>query len=287
MVILNSYGFYELAEKPSQSDLNAYYAQKYYQESDTHSYYASYTDEETRYYYQKAEQKHQNLIAQGVLQADKTYRLLDVGCGEGFALEYFRRQGWDIVGIEYSDYACRRFHPDCLAHLRTGDVQQRLQECIAQQEQYDLVWLDNVLEHVLDPLELLQQLRSIGKLLVVEVPNDFSSLQQALLERQQIDRAFWVVAPDHISYFNKKGLVQLAETAGWQSINTLSDFPIDWFLTNDFSNYNRHKNTGKQAHYARVQLDNLFHDQSIEKTNRLYEALADLGMGRQIVAFFK
>lgn len=289
MVTLTKYGYHELTNKPSQEELNRYYSEKYYQNPDSQSYHKEYGPEELMYFNNKIEQKYQNLIVHDLVKENQSYSLLDIGCGEGFALSFFKKLGWAVTGIEYTDYACNNFNPDCSKNIITGDVQQSLQELIDSGKKFHLIWLDNVLEHVLDPFLLLTQLSSIledNGALIVDVPNDFSPLQENALEKGFINNQFWVAAPDHISYFNKSGLCNVAAAAGWNTLNVLADFPIDWFLYNEHSNYNKNKTVGKQAHYARVFIDNLMHENSVEKTNKLYEAMADLGMGRQLIGFF-
>jgi hypothetical protein len=43
---------------------------------------------------------------------------------------------------------------------------------------------------------------------------------------------------------------------------------------------------GKGCHQVRVVIENLLHDISPEKTNEFYQALANLGLGRNIIGFF-
>ena len=155
---------------------------------------------------------------------------------------------------------------------------------------FDLVWLGNVLEHVLDPLQLLIDCYNIASdkgLLLIEVPNDFSKLQLELKKQKLIDKDFWVLSPDHISYFNKEGLINICKKANWNTEKIIADFPIDFNLFNPNANYVMDKKAGKGAHLQRIRINNLMHQISIEKTNKYYEALADFGMGRQITAICK
>jgi 2-polyprenyl-3-methyl-5-hydroxy-6-metoxy-1,4-benzoquinol methylase len=106
---------------------------------------------------------------------------------------------------------------------------------------YDVIWLGNVLEHVLDPLSLLKRIHLLSSevgVLVIEVPNDFSEIQKHLLLNKQIADDFWVAVPDHISYFNYQGLINICSAAEWYYGGIIGDFPIDWFLFNEYSNYN-------------------------------------------------
>jgi SAM-dependent methyltransferase len=278
-VQLNKYNFYELKHKPSLTELEEYYSLKYYQDNKG-SYEVTYTDNELRYFTNKNEEKFW-VINQLIGNSLTNKRLLDIGCGEGFTLKFFKEKGWEIKGIDYSDYGCKKHNPDCLYSLLTGDIHEQMLPLIDGNSKFEVVWLDNVLEHVLDPLSLLitcKKLLSPNGVLVVEVQN-------YLMENGCIDKEFWVVVPDHISYFNKEGLTSLAKEAGLENKITIGDHPIDFNLINPEANYVKDRSKGKNAHQTRVNLDNLLHSISIEKTVNYYKALADLGLGRQIISF--
>lgn len=279
-------GYYEIEHKPTQEELKAYYADKYYQSAQG-SYETVYSDEEKNYFRNKIAQK--LIAAQPHLQlpGGRAPRFLDVGAGEGWALAYFLEQGWDCLGLDYSSFACASQNPDCSSCMQVGDIYENMAGLLKASEHFDLILLDNVLEHVLDPLALLVELRSLlsaGGVLLVEVPNDFSKLQQYLLDRGHIDRPFWVVAPDHLSYFGPEGLTALSREAGWEVKDLISDYPIDLGLINPLSNYVMDRSLGKRCHHARIEAENLFHAISPEKTVALYRALADLGLGRDLTA---
>lgn len=288
-ILFNKYNFHELAKKPSVAELGEYYAKKYYQTSKG-SYEADYSEKELLYFNNKIEQKYwviQQLIA---IDNDEKKSFLDIGCGEGFTLKYFKDKKWDITGIDFSDFGCKKFNPDCLPNLLTGDIYQQMIPLIDSNKKYTVIWLDNVLEHVLDPLFLLKECKKLlapDGVLIIEVPNDFSVLQQHLLDNKNIPSEFWIVIPDHISYFNHEGLTSIGVDAGFNNAFTMGDHPIDFNLINPDSNYALDKGKGKNAHRSRIELDNLMHSISVEKTVNYYKSLADMGLGRQIISFFK
>ena len=286
MVIKNKYGFNELEEKPSNDELGEYYSKKYYQEQKS-TYSHMYSSIELKYIKNKISQKY--YAFKDLLVNSSKHSLLDIGCGEGFCMKYFMDMGWDVTGCDYSEYGIKTHNPACSNNILVGNIYDKIEALIAKSQKFDVIWLDNVLEHVLDPLGLLIQCRKLSKengILIIEVPNDFSALQRFLYSSNIIHQEFWIAIPDHISYFNKEGLEKICSEAGWRSFRILSDFPIDFNLANQDANYVTDRTKGKEAHIQRILLDNLFSDISIEKTNRLYEALADLGLGRQIIGIF-
>ena len=304
----NEFGFYEIKDKPTPEALRDYYAQRYYQENLT-TYQPEYPAEELEHIEGKLRLRHW-VLAQ--LRGDKDSpttstvpatvsatadspaakgSLLDIGSGEGWALDYFQRQGWDVLGLDFSSFSLEKFHPALREYLRTGDLYEGVQQLVADGRQFDVLWLDNVLEHVLEPAGLLRRCRQLIKpagVLMVDVPNDFSALQQHLLDSGQIDRPFWVVLPDHLSYFTQPGLRNLAEATGWYVAKVIGDQPIDLNLLNPFTNYVMDRSAGRGAHQTRLAQDNfLLRTAPLPAVAAYYEALAGVGLGRSIVAFLQ
>lgn len=298
---LNEFGFYEIKHKPTPDELRDYYARRYYQENLT-TYQIVYPPEELEHIEGRLRLCHWVVTAlrqpaaatagdapTAALASGGTF--LDVGCGEGWALAYFQRQGWDVLGLDFSSYSLERFNPALRERLRVGDLYQELQQLADAGRRFDVLWLDNVLEHVLDPADLLRRCRALiqpdGQLLV-DVPNDFSGMQQHLLDHGHIDRPFWVVLPDHLSYFTQAGLRNLAAATGWHVEKIIGDQPIELNLLNPATNYVRNREAGKAAHRARLEQDNfLLRTAPLPAVVAYYEGLAGVGLGRSIVAFLQ
>lgn len=283
-------GYWEIADKPTTAELQAYYANKYYQEGKG-SYALAYTEDELAYFKAKLEQRWyalKSLLSQKGSRAPM--RVLDVGCGEGYALAFFRAKGCEVRGFDFSSAGVESKNPSCKDALVAGDVFSLLQQEISSGRKYDVVWLQNVLEHVLDPIDLLQSLRELvasDGVAVVTVPNDCSIVQRAALRHGHIDSAFWVLPPDHLSYFDADSLSAIASHTGWSCVQALGDFPVDWLLFHPGSNYVREKAQGQDAHRARVQIENLIHAQPIDASVEFWAAAGRLGIGRNITAYLK
>ena len=101
-----------------------------------------------------------------------------------------------------------------------------------------------------------------------------------------IDREFWVAYPDHLSYFCKDGLENLASASGYRQLFSMGDYPIDINLLNPNSNYVRNKQVGKSCYRAKVEFENLLHQNDLEKVIQYYKSLIDLGLGRLLISFF-
>ncbi|NOR86738.1 MAG: methyltransferase domain-containing protein [Bacteroidales bacterium] len=281
-------GFCEVIDKPSTQELQQYYANKYYQEGNG-SYELVYTEDELMYFRAKLEQR-EAILKQHLPVENSKGRILDVGCGEGYALAYFREQGWTVKGIDFSDEGVSSKNPDCCDALESGDIFELIATEISRGEKYDLIWLQNVLEHVIEPLDLLSSLRSLvspGGMAVITVPNDYSITQQAALDNNYIDEEFWVAIPDHLSYFDYDSLVNSTRETGWECMEIVGDFPIDWFLFHPESNYIRDKSVGKKAHFARIEIENHIHKQPIKDVIKFWSAAAKIGVGRDLTIFLR
>ncbi|WP_375417475.1 class I SAM-dependent methyltransferase [uncultured Hymenobacter sp.] len=284
----NELGYYEVTDKPTAAELRAYYAQRYYQENHA-TYQAAYPPAELEHIRGKLRLRAH--VAQALADATAPGRFLDVGCGEGWALAYFQEQGYDVLGLDFSSFGLDQLNPALRERLRTGDLYEQLVALRAEKAAFELLWLDNVLEHVPDPAALLAGCRALaapGAVLMVEVPNDFSALQEHLLTAGHIDRPFWVALPDHLSYFNQAGLTALALATGWRVADVLADHPIDLDLLNPATNYVRDRAAGPASHRKRVELDNLVqHAAPLPAVAAYYRGLAGVGLGRNIVAFLR
>lgn len=284
------YGYWEVQPKPTVDELRTYYEEKYYQEDEA-TYTHSYSADEMRYFHNKIEQRF-SVVAEMRGQVDsQTPSLLDVGCGEGMTMFYYKSCGWYIQGIDFSSHGIETHHPELLPHFRAGNIYDLLEELSQTDQKFDLICLDNVLEHVIDPVAMLDRLIPMLRphgVLLIEVPNDFSVYQQSLTETGKVSREYWKAYPDHLQYFGVDSLRKLCSDRGLSKHRIMADFPIEWFLANEESNYVEKKNVGKQAHEARIFIENLLHNQaSVEDIVHMYEAMLRVGVGRQITGFFQ
>jgi 2-polyprenyl-3-methyl-5-hydroxy-6-metoxy-1,4-benzoquinol methylase len=276
-------GFWQVKDLPDLEGLRAYYEGRYYQTAQS-NYRPVYPAEEIAWFHAKTARI---AAAIGDVRGRSGGTVLDVGCGEGFAMDWFDRHGYAVRGVDFSRAGMEGAHPHLLDRLETGEVQELLDAHTAAGTTYDIIWLTNVLEHVIDPLALLTRLRRLlaaGGVLVVTVPNDGSAWQEFLYGAGRINTRFWIAIPDHLSYFDADSLRAVATATGWRCASMISDFPIDWFLGNPESDYVSHKAKGRGAHHARIAIDTVLAGKPVEAVNRLYAAMADVGMGRQLTA---
>lgn len=272
MVKLNEYGYYQLTDIPSEEELQDYYSD-YYQNNKSKSYQQEYTEEEKMFFQAKLEQKE--------LMCDSFNSFLDVGCGEGFAVKYFHDKGYDVTGI---DYSLTKHNPDIKDHIIVGDIFNILE---GMNRKFDIVNLDNILEHVREPKKLLEKCIEVcNKKIIIKVPNDFSVFQRYVTQLQLVKTKYWVVKPDHINYFNKDGLINLCEAVGLEKEFILGNYLTEFYALHKDTNYLESAELGRECHFARCKEEILLNKISPELTLRFYKVLGEMGLGREIIGGF-
>ena len=138
-------------------------------------------------------------------------RLLDVGCGNGNFLEFARRAGWQVRGLD--------FDPVAVAAARTRGLDV-LEGTIAlldgESECYDRITLSHILEHVYEPWEILAscyRLLKPGGVLWLETPNMNGNGRAAFGQ-------YWrgLEPPRHLHLFSRKCLRDKVANIGFSDI---------------------------------------------------------------------
>lgn len=286
-IIFNDFGYFEVMPKPTKDELFAFYKEKYFQSGDRYDH--EYDEEEKRYI--DAIIRRKMSLLECCKKIDPTEsKVLEIGVGEGWALNYLAKQGFEVLGVDFSDFAVKNHNPEIFPKLIASDPDAAVETLIEKGARFDLIWLDNVLEHSPAPKALLSNLEKIsnaGAAIIIEVPNDYSLVQLECKKRDLIKSNFWECPPEHLSYFNLDGLRKLCGECGWIYKVAMTDFPIDIFLLNEAANYNKDPSVGKKAHRARVAFELMLSEQDDAKVIQFYQKLLDIGLGRQITAVFE
>jgi 2-polyprenyl-3-methyl-5-hydroxy-6-metoxy-1,4-benzoquinol methylase len=279
------YGYKVFENPPSQESLNEYYSQMYYQNPQG-TYQAEYNVQE-----QTQRKLRIELLEDFVNLNSKDFpkegrKFLDVGCGEGFVLSHFKSIGWEVTGLDFSTHGARRNNPDIEQFIIQGDVYVSLENLKASELKFHGIFLGNILEHVLNPEALIDSIYPLlkeGGLLCITVPNDFSILQNYLIEGGEVSKPYWLAFPDHLNYFDLQSLTNLLNARELPVIDHFADFPIEWFLVNPQSNYVSDISKGKSAHNSRVILDSMINESTNAEAKRnFWRSLSALGFGRSI-----
>ena len=134
-------------------------------------------------------------------------RILDLGCSSGHFLDVM--EGWERYGIEMmGDFAQKAIAKyGSRIHLGT------LEDYQCEPEFFDVIALQDVFDHVLDPLDTLRRCHRLlkpGGLIIIKVHNI-----SCLYARLSGPNFSAMVPPIHVSYFNKKSLAVALSRTGY------------------------------------------------------------------------
>ncbi len=104
-------------------------------------------------------------------------RLLDVGCGVGVFLGVAKSRGWDVTGVDVSDFASRYAREKLGFDARTG----KLHEVGLPEKSFDVITLWDVFEHFPDPVRQLGEVRRLLKddgVILLDTPNERGLLRE-------------------------------------------------------------------------------------------------------------
>ena len=141
--------------------------------------------------------------------ASKIQKVLEVGCGDGKLMDFLSDvKGLDMVGVDVSAPSIER--------ARVGGHDARLSSfedmnsVLSTEERFDAVILSHVLEHVGDPLGVMQT--------VAARLNDGGAVYAALpyspMSRELAGWDIQNLPPHHLTRWNQDSLVRLAEVLG-------------------------------------------------------------------------
>jgi SAM-dependent methyltransferase len=141
-------------------------------------------------------------------------RMLEVGCGFGFTLDFAKRVlHMDVVGYEPSLYGEIGANELDLDIRRTYLTKEDLVN-----NKYDIIFLSEVLEHIQNPLEFILLLKSglsENGVLILTTP-DYKQLQRDL----SVPSELALLSPEaHVILFAERSLHKILSDAGFSDIN--------------------------------------------------------------------
>jgi len=130
---------------------------------------------------------------------------MEIGCSIGVLLKMFEDHGAVVSGVEpdkkNSNFGREHFSID----IKTKSFEYKDYK----RKEFDLVIMSHVFEHVISPIKLLKDIKSILKpdgLIFIEVPNDSESKVKSM-----IDNNF---TSSHLFFFNKDSIADISMKSG-------------------------------------------------------------------------
>ena len=160
--------------------------------------------------------RHPRLDIVGLLPESIT-SLLDVGCGSGVFGQVVREKwGCRVVGIELNPAAAEEARLVLDQVIQGNIIDQKLEE------QFDVITVNDVLEHIEDSHGLLEKLLNLATpdgRLVLSVPNvGHWSIVEDLLAGHWDYLPAGLLCIDHLRFFTRRSLATLLEGVGWQPV---------------------------------------------------------------------
>lgn len=144
--------------------------------------------------------------------------VLDIGCGAGGNADYLRAKGarW-LTGIEVLPEMALRARK-VFDEVLEGTVEKRLDDV---PEPPDVMIAADVLEHTVDPLGVLHELRRVatsGTELLVSLPNvrHISVLRMLVIKGDWTYSDSGILDRTHLRWFTRRSALRLLEDGGWR-----------------------------------------------------------------------
>ena len=150
-------------------------------------------------------------------------KLLDFGCNEGRGLLIYRKNGFEVEGLELSEKAAAVARSAGFV-VHTCDLRD-----LSPSFTYDVIVLSNVLEHATDPLRMLRELRdhlNPGGQLWISCPNNQSWLRSVF-------QSYWINwhVPFHITQFSLQSLTTALQKSGFAIRRSKQFTPAMWAIS--------------------------------------------------------
>lgn len=196
-------GLVYLNPRPSREEIGKYYPNE--------SYWGHSTlreDESTEW--KRGRDKDYNLLYEEILGRKKKGAILDIGAGTGLFLTRFKELGWDVDGVELAANASALAQKTYDIKLKVGDFL----DFNFPKNTFDVVTLNNALEHLYDPKKTLEGILRILKtdgIVIITVPN-IESFGAKLFGKNW----YALQPPRHLFHFSPTTLADMLKRSGFE-----------------------------------------------------------------------
>lgn len=196
--------------RPDPQELYALYGETYFHNDESGEVgYSNYIEDEHNI----------RLTTQGRLKFVERFtthheRMLDVGCAMGFVMDEASQRGWQVDGLDVSEFAVGYVRE----HFGHNAFHGTLEEAPFADNAYDLVTMFDVIEHVPDPtanMQVIARLLKSGGIYELATP-DVGSLPARLTGKRWIG---YKMSDEHIYYFSVATLTRMLDKAGFDVVH--------------------------------------------------------------------
>jgi SAM-dependent methyltransferase len=277
-------GFKHIDPLFSEAELKKFYDQEFYQSERPDYFERMEADKEwwmLRYHhYYELMEAH----APAGLGQRTGRRILDIGSGPGYFLEAGRERGWQVLGFEPSRMAADYARARGLAVVNDFFSASAAREHGA----FDAISLSMVLEHVRDPIQLIEDARSLlapGGVLLLISPNDFNPLQMTLWKKLGF-APWWVNPKHHLNYFDIVSARAFLKARRFDVLHRETSYPLENFLLAG-RNYVGNPALGRECHNERKAFETALFHHDRPRLKALAASWAAQGIGREFIVLGK
>lgn len=143
----------------------------------------------------------------------KNGKILDIGCGDGHSVSFFKSLGWEAYGIDFDPH-CESMGQHLNVPIRCAEIGQH----VYGKSFFDAITMIHLIEHIRDPLSLLVECKKAlacnGKIYLL-TPN-IEGFGHELFKHH------WrgLEPPRHLNIFSKQSIRTLLKEAGFTNIVT-------------------------------------------------------------------
>lgn len=159
--------------------------------------------------------------------------LLDIGCATGVFLDMARKEGFNVSGVELSEYAAKYAKEKFNLNVFNG----KLEESKFKKGAFDVITMWDFIEHVTDPGSILSKAKELLKedgIIVIQTTNDDCFMCRMAdfiykLSNGLISKPASLVHPiHHVTHFSKKTLLRMLSKAGLRPVHVeYSEIPLE------------------------------------------------------------
>lgn len=202
-------------------DSSAIYEKDYF-EGATHGYgYVNYDEDKKSMYpvFEKYLKEIQNFTG-------KKGKLLDIGAAKGSFIKYAKDRGWEVAGVELSEYASANGRSSGL-DIRTGIVE----DAGFSNNSFDAITMFDVIEHLSHPASTLKKAMDLlvsGGVIVINTPDSGSVWARTFGTKWHS-----LIPPEHLMLFNEKSLRIILKNNGFDFLRATrigKNFPIPYIF---------------------------------------------------------
>ena len=200
--------------------------------------------------------------------------MLEVGSGMGRAMKQFKKWGFEVMGIEPSQYASN------LAKAEGLDIINDYFDYVKVDHKFDVIYFEQVLSHIPDINKALTKAKSMlspGGLIVFEEPNDYSPLQF------MVNKGEYWVTKDHVNYLNFSTIDGILNHLGLVAVKKTATYPMEFFELMG-EPYIGNDDAGRKVHEKRYLL---LSSMGRSMRQQFESKCAEMGIGRDMVIYCK